>query len=144
MYTQSPVCAAECGQALNQLVHVVEQRMLTTLTAALDGTVSQIGRVLSAEQKRTDFQPSEDAVMQLDQPTLPCAIVSGVMSQVGADAKRHLFASSRVSFLTEVSIRRQSLHHHQFIFIIFAFYILSPRKLQIFILLIFIESKFPV
>jgi hypothetical protein len=66
--------------------------------------LSQLERVLSSEQRRSDFMPRDDA-LSFDRPTSACLLGTALLSALGGAAKDTLDGNNLRAFLAEVSVR---------------------------------------
>lgn len=71
--------------------------------------LSQLERVLSSEQRRSDFMPRDDA-LSFDRPTSACLLGTALLSALGAAAKDTLEGNNLQAFLAEVR-RPQGREH---------------------------------
>lgn len=100
---QNSAAAAESSAALTQLTQVLEKSIEGSLNAVADSFDSLLGRVLSSEQKRTDFQPSEMGSMgHMDTPTPACGAVTGLLRSLLSSVEEMLPVGASGSFLLEV------------------------------------------
>lgn len=65
---------------------------------------SQAGHVVTTEQRRLDFRPSDDMPAPLDQPTDACLLVSALLAAALQEGSQTLQASNLVSFQAEVRL----------------------------------------
>lgn len=102
---QNTSAAAESAAALAQLTQVLEKSIEGALNAVADSFDSLLNRVLSSEQKRTDFQPSEAAAMgNMDTPTPACVAVGTLMRSMQSAVEETLPPGASGSFLLEVFV----------------------------------------
>lgn len=79
--------------------------MLLLLCLSSVSAVSQLERVLSSEQRRSDFMPRDDS-LSFDRPTSACLLGTALLSALGAAAKDTLEGNNLRAFLAEVRGRR--------------------------------------
>ena len=100
---QNTAASAESAAALTQLTQVLEKSIEGSLNAVADSFDSLLGRVLTSEQKRTDFQPSEMGTMgHMDTPTPACVAVTSLLRALQNAVEEFLPMGASGSFLLEV------------------------------------------
>ena len=69
-----------------------------------DLMIMQAANILSVEQRRADFRPSDEVPASLDIPTEACSLVSALLAAVLQEASQTLQGSNLVSFNAEVGL----------------------------------------
>jgi hypothetical protein len=102
---QNSAVSAESQTALTQLTQVLEKSIEGSLNAVADSFDSLLGRVLAAEQKRTDFQPSEmESMGHMDAPTPACGAVAALLRSLQSFVEETLPTGASGSFFLEVRV----------------------------------------
>lgn len=92
------------SSALLSLIRAVEDSITVVLRKCLDAFMAELERVLSSEQRRSDFMPRDDT-LSFDRPTSACLLGTALLSALGGAAKDTLDGNNLRAFLAEVARR---------------------------------------
>eukprot|EP00775_Hariotina_reticulata_P013513 gene13513-13638_t len=96
------------SSALLALIRAAEDSITVVLRKSVDATISQLDRLLSSEQRRSDFLPRDDE-LTFDRPTAACLLGTALLAALGQAAQETLDGTNLRQFLAEVARRAYHL-----------------------------------
>ncbi|KAH0022290.1 exocyst complex component Sec10, partial [Aureobasidium melanogenum] len=99
----------DLDKTTNSFIDRCESKIDTILQKTIDATLSYSSRILS-QQKKTDFRPRDDALLQLDQLQTPtCLALFNFLTKVHSRAETALSGKVLDNFLLELALGIRAL-----------------------------------
>eukprot|EP00882_Tetradesmus_deserticola_P020200 GHRQ01021777.1.p1 GENE.GHRQ01021777.1~~GHRQ01021777.1.p1 ORF type:complete len:385 (+),score=188.27 GHRQ01021777.1:1103-2257(+) len=99
---------SSASSALLALIRASEDSITAVLSKSVDTFMTQMERVLTSEQRRSDFTPRDDT-LSFDKPTAACLLGTALLAALQDAAIATLEGPNRQQFLAEVTCRSHQL-----------------------------------